>query len=156
MPIEIERKFLVTDDSWRKTAGEGIPIRQGYLVGEGLASVRVRLAGHQANINIKGRTLGVRRQEFEYPIPVADARILLDTLCAKPLVEKIRYTVWFEGHEWEVDVFEGANAGLVVAEIELKDEHEAFVRPPWVGKEVSDDPRYYNTELRKHPFREWK
>jgi len=111
MPIEIERKFLVIDDSWRQTAGEGMPIRQGYLVGEGLASVRVRLCGHQANLNIKGRTLGVRRQEFEYPIPVADARILLETLCAKPLIEKIRYPVWFEGHEWEVDVFEGALGG---------------------------------------------
>lgn len=155
MPIEIERKFLVRNDTWREMAGPGIAMRQGYLLGAKAASVRVRIEGKAANLNIKGMTLGVRRQEFEYPIPLADARSMLQTLCEKPLIEKTRYPVHYGGKQWEVDVFEGDNAGLVVAEIELGDEHEPFARPPWLGEEVSDDPRYYNTCLVRHPFRDW-
>jgi adenylate cyclase len=155
MPIEIERKFRVRDDSWREQAGPGIPIRQGYLIGARAASVRVRIEGRQANLNIKGMTLGVRRQEFEYPIPLEDARIMLQTLCEKPIIEKTRYPVHYAGKEWEVDVFEGENAGLIIAEIELQDEHEPFERPPWLGEEVSEDPRYYNTCLVRHPYKDW-
>ncbi|MCG6935065.1 MAG: CYTH domain-containing protein [Proteobacteria bacterium] len=155
MGIEIERKFLVTDDSWRGNAGPGIPMQQGYLVAAKLASVRVRVEGKQARLNIKSMTLGVRRQEFEYVIPLHDARTLLKTLCEKPLIEKVRYPVRYAGKTWEIDVFEGENTGLIVAELELKHESEPFEKPPWLGGEVSHDPRYYNTCLVRHPYRDW-
>jgi len=155
MGIEIERKFLVTNDSWREAAGPGMPIKQGYLVGGKDASVRVRLQGETANLNIKSATLGVRRQEFEYAIPVADAEVLLRTLCHRPIIEKMRYLVPYANKQWEVDVFEGDNAGLIVAELELKDETERYEPPPWLGEEVSHDPRYYNTCLSQHPFKDW-
>ena len=155
MGIEIERKFLVTNESWREAAGPGIPIKQGYLIGGKDASVRVRLQGNKANLNIKSATLGVKRQEFEYPIPVADAEVLLMTLCQRPIIEKVRYLVAYANKQWEVDVFEGENAGLVVAELELQDEAEDYEPPPWLGKEVSHDPRYYNTCLSQHPYKDW-
>jgi adenylate cyclase len=155
VPIEIERKFLLADERWRALADEGTPYRQGYLVGSKHASVRVRIEGDKAYINIKSRTLGVKRQEFEYPIPREDAERMLDTLCEKPLIEKIRYRVPYEGKTWEIDVFDGDNTGLVVAEIELQDENETFPRPPWIGEEVSDDPRYYNVNLVSNPYRSW-
>lgn len=155
MPIEIERKFLVHNENWRKSADGGVRFRQGYLIGGIQASVRVRIEGDHANLNIKGATLGVRRLEFQYPIPLDEANQLLDTLCEKPLIEKTRYTLRHGAHLWEIDLFEGDNAGLVVAEIELADEHEPFERPEWLGEEVSDDPRYYNVSLVKHPYREW-
>ncbi|MEJ2362607.1 MAG: CYTH domain-containing protein, partial [Gammaproteobacteria bacterium] len=118
MAIEIERKFLLKDDSWRQQADAGTAYRQGYLIGAKQASVRVRIEGDKAFINIKSMTLGVSRLEYQYPIPVQDAEELLDTLCDKPLVEKTRYRIQHAGHEWEIDVFEGDNAGLVVAEVE--------------------------------------
>lgn len=155
MGIEIERKFLISNDSWREAAGVGIPIKQGYLVGGKEASVRVRLQGDKANLNIKSATLGVRRQEFEYPIPVEEAEIILTTLCQRPIIEKTRYLVVYANKQWEIDVFEGDNAGLVVAELELHDETEQFEHPPWLGEEVSDDPRYYNTCLSQHPYKDW-
>ena len=155
MGIEIERKFLVVNDSWREAASPGIPIKQGYLLGGKHASVRVRLQGDKANLNIKSATLGVRRQEFEYAIPLADAEVLLATLCHRPLIEKVRYLVPYVDKQWEIDVFEGDNAGLVVAELELQDETEDYVRPPWLGEEVSHDPRYYNTSLSQHPYKDW-
>ena len=155
MGREIERKFLIRNDSWREAAGVGIPIKQGYLVGGKEASVRVRLQGDKANLNIKSATLGVRRQEFEYPIPVEEAEIILTTLCQRPIIEKTRYLVVYANKQWEVDVFEGNNAGLVVAELELHDETEKFEAPPWLGEEVSDDPRYYNTCLSQHPYKDW-
>jgi len=155
MGIEIERKFLVTNDSWREAAGPGMPIKQGYLVGGKDASVRVRLQGETANLNIKSATLGVRRQEFEYAIPLADAEILLNTLCHRPIIEKVRYLVPYGNKHWEVDVFEGDNAGLIVAELELQDETEQYESPPWLGEEVSHDPRYYNTCLSQHPYKDW-
>ena len=155
MGIEIERKFLIRNDSWREAAGVGIPIKQGYLVGGKEASVRVRLHGDKANLNIKSATLGVRRQEFEYPIPVEEAEIILTTLCQRPIIEKTRYLVVYANKQWEVDVFEGDNAGLIVAELELHDETEKFEHPPWLGEEVSDDPRYYNTCLSQHPYKDW-
>ncbi len=156
MATEIERKFLVRDDSWRQQAGEIVPMRQGYLSGGGQSSIRVRVQGDQAFLNIKSATLGVWRREYDYPIPLGDAEEILDHLCQRPLIEKTRYHVAHAGHTWEVDVFEGDNAGLVVAEIELDSEDESFAKPAWAGEEVSHDPRYYNVCLVKHPYKEWK
>lgn len=155
MGIEVERKFLVKDEAWREHADAGTAYRQGYLGGGDRASVRVRIEGQRANLNIKSRTLGVRRQEYEYPIPLEDARRMLEQLCDGPLIEKTRYLVPYRGKTWEVDVFAGDNAGLVVAEVELEHEDEAFAVPPWAGEEVSDDPRYYNVNLVRHPYRSW-
>lgn len=155
MAIEIERKFLVSNDSWRKQAHRHSKMRQGYLNDTKQSSVRVRVAGDKAYLNIKSATLGIYRKEYEYSIPVEDANEILTDLAQKPLIEKIRYYVKFADHIWEVDVFEGDNAGLVVAEVELSDEGEAFERPPWAGEEVSGDPRYYNVCLAKHPYKHW-
>ncbi|MEN8169723.1 MAG: CYTH domain-containing protein [Pseudomonadota bacterium] len=156
MATEIERKFLLNSDDWRDSAGAGTHFRQGYIVGAERASVRVRIEGEAANINIKSATLGVRRQEYEYPIPLVDAQELLDTLCEQPQIEKTRYHVSYGEHTWEIDVFTGDNEGLIVAEIELGDEDEAFELPPWAGAEVSDDKRYYNVCLVNHPYSEWQ
>jgi adenylate cyclase len=156
MATEIERKFLLRDDSWRD--GDIVKktrYRQGYLTSGAASSVRVRISDHDAYLNIKSATLGIKRQEYEYPIPEADAREILDTLCHRPLIEKTRYYLNYQGHTWEVDVFEGDNEGLVVAEVEMESEDESFERPPWLGAEVSDDPRYYNTCLVSHPFKDW-
>lgn len=155
MAIEIERKFLVTSDAFKAEAERFQPYRQGYMIGSEKASVRVRISGDQARLNIKSATLGVTRQEYEYPIPVEDAQRILDDLCEKPLVEKVRYYVRHGAHLWEVDVFEGDNAGLVVAEIELDAVDEPFEQPVWLGEEVSDDARYYNSNLGKHPYKDW-
>jgi len=155
MATEIERKFLVISDHWRAAAESGVRFRQGYLAGTGKASVRVRVEGQAANLNIKSATLGVRRQEYEYAIPLRDANEMLDALCTGGIVEKTRYRVPVGGHVWEVDVFEGDNTGLVVAEIELDHEDEVFERPAWAGAEVSDDPRYYNVYLAEHPYTSW-
>lgn len=155
MSYEIERKFLVTDDRWREVADQGEEMRQGYLAGGTWGSVRVRLSGMQARLNIKGATVGATRREFEYPIPPEDARMLLDELCGGPLIEKTRFRVRHADHVWEVDVFAGDNAGLIVAEIELDAADEAFEPPAWVGAEVTDDPRYYNVSLVEHPFIRW-
>lgn len=156
MGTEIERKFLISSDDWRQAADSGTHFRQGYLIGAKKASVRVRIEGQQANLNIKSATLGVRRMEYEYPIPLAEAQEMLDTLCEQPQIEKIRYRVPCEGHTWEIDVFAGENEGLVVAEIELEAEDEIFFRPSWLGEEVSGDTRYYNVCLVSHPYREWR
>lgn len=156
MATEIERKFLVADETWRRRAAPGVRMRQGYLSGGGQSSVRVRVQGDAAYLNIKSATLGVRRHEYEYAIPLADAEEMLDLLCAQPLIEKMRYEVEHAGHVWEVDVFEGDNAGLVVAEIELASEDEIFEKPAWAGEEVSHDPRYYNVSLVKHPYKAWR
>lgn len=160
MATEIERKFLLVNDDWRAQADAGVVMRQGYLVGAASqqplkASVRVRIEGDEANLNIKSATLGVTRQEYEYPIPRADADAMLDSLAEGPLIEKTRYHVPHGEHVWEIDVFAGENQGLVVAEIELGGEDEAFARPSWLGEEVSHDPRYYNVCLVKHPFKDW-
>ncbi len=155
MAIEIERKFLVRDDSWRSRADRGICMRQGYLASDPASSVRVRLSGDRACLNIKSATSAIRRLEYDYEIPLAEGREILQQLCKGRCVEKTRYRVEHAGHLWEVDVFEGDNAGLVVAEIELDDEDEVFERPAWLGEEVSDDPRYYNMNLAEHPFSRW-
>jgi len=155
MAIEIERKFLLKDDSWRQLADAGTSFRQGYLIGAKQASVRVRIEGDRAFLNIKGMTLGVKRPEYQYPLPLDEANELLDTLCVKPLVEKTRYIIHYASHEWEIDEFKGDNAGLIVAEVELASEDEPVTLPPWVGVEVSEDPRYYNVNLVKHPYNSW-
>lgn len=155
MGIEIERKFLVCDDSWRSQVMRSASYRQGYLGDDTAVSVRVRICGDRANLNLKSATLDLRRVEFEYPIPLEDASVLLGYATGS-VVEKTRHFVEFARHTWEIDVFSGANSGLVVAEIELSDENEAFDKPPWLGREVSDDPRYYNVCLARHPYREWR
>jgi adenylate cyclase len=113
------------------------------------------VAGPRGSITVKGKNVGARRAEFEYEIPAADAERMLDTLCKRPLIEKVRYTLAIGPHTWEIDVFEGDNAGLVVAEIELSREDEAFEKPDWVGNEVTDDPRYFNSNLVANPYRTW-
>jgi len=160
MSIEIERKFLLANDDWRTQADNGVVMRQGYLNNVSFdnkqkSSVRVRIAGELANLNIKGATLGITRQEYEYAIPLSDAHELLGTLADGPLIEKTRYHVQHEAHIWEIDVFTGDNQGLVVAEIELANEDEAFTRPSWLGEEVSADARYYNVCLVRHPYKNW-
>lgn len=154
MGEEIERKFLVSGEAWRQTA-EGTRYRQGFLSTEPERTVRVRVAGPRGSITVKGKNVGARRAEFEYEIPVADAERMLDTLCKRPLIEKVRYVLAVGAHTWEIDVFEGDNAGLVVAEIELRREDEAFERPEWVGDEVTGDPRYFNSNLVANPYRAW-
>ena len=152
MGVEIERKFLVKE-GWQPT-GEAVSIKQGYLPGTGPMLVRIRLEDQRALLTLKGRTEGVTRSEYEYEIPVQDAQELL-LRCRKKVVEKTRYFVIHGDYTWEVDVFAGANKGLVVAELELSDEDEAFDRPDWLGAEVSSDARYYNSNLAEHPFSEW-
>ena len=166
MGIEIERKFLVTGDAWRAQADEVVTMAQGYLndlaameaVGGAAAamkaSVRVRIAGDAAFLNIKSRELGHTRQEFDYAIPVADAHDLL-ALCVGGRIEKRRHRIAAGAHAWEVDEFLGDNAGLVVAEIELADADEAFERPGWLGAEVTDAVRYYNLALASRPYSQW-
>lgn len=160
MAIEIERKFLVLNDAWRAAADAGTRYRQGYLsrvTGPDAvrSSIRVRTDGERAFLNIKSATLGIRRQEYEYAVPLADAEAMLADLCVGAVVEKSRYHVNHGAHVWEIDVFAGSNAGLVVAEIELGHEDEAFERPAWLGAEVSDDPRYYNVCLAERPYSSW-
>jgi CYTH domain-containing protein len=155
MGIEIERKFLLAGDGWR---GLGRPtvMRQGYLVADAVRTVRVRIEGERAVVTIKGKSTGASRGEWEYDIPVPDAAELLDGLCEQPLVEKTRHRIEHAGHVWEVDEFAGLNAGLVVAEIELASEDEAFDKPDWIGREVTGEKRYYNSSLIRLPYSAWK
>jgi adenylate cyclase len=154
MGVEIERKFLVRDTRW-KALGQGMLIRQGYLSSHGDRIVRVRILDKEAVLTIKGRSKGATRGEWEYPIPLADAEVFLDTLCEKPLIEKYRYRIPHDGMTWEVDEFLGENAGLVVAEIELDAEDQAFSIPDWIGDDVTHDARYVNANLLRHPFSKW-
>lgn len=154
MAIEIEHKFLVRGDGWRTAVERSERFCQGYLVSDDIRSVRVRLEGDEARLNIKSSGIGTRRAEYEYPIPPAEAAELLATLCGAK-VEKIRHFVPHAGHLWEIDEFTGDNAGLVVAEIELEHDDEAFERPDWTGADVSHEFRYYNSRLAVHPYRDW-
>jgi CYTH domain-containing protein len=154
MGQEIERKFLLAGDGWREGA-QGVHYRQGYLSTHPDRNVRVRTKGEKATLTIKGRTTGISRSEYEYAIPVDDARSLLDELCEKPLIEKVRYTVDYGGLEWVIDEFEGENEGLLLAEVELESEGQVVELPPWIGEEVSDDLRYYNANLVTNPFCRW-
>jgi len=155
MAKEIERKFTIINDSWKQAATGSSRFRQGYMGTDEKASVRIRLEDNKANINIKSATLGIQRQEYEYDIPVTDANEMLDTLCHKPLIEKTRHYVQHEGKTWEIDVFQGDNQGLVIAEIELDAEDESFALPDWAGEDVSHDTRYYNVCLVNHPYKDW-
>lgn len=153
MPIEIERKFLVVDDSWKQTADKGLACKQGYLLASEETAVRVRVIGDRAFLTIKGKSTGIGRHEFEYDVPVDDALEML-AFCDN-LVEKTRYLITHAGMLWELDVFFGANDGLVVAEIELEFEEQDFELPDWAGKEVTGDIRYYNACLARNPFGAW-
>ena len=154
MAIETERKFLVNGSAWRSMAA-GMPYRQGYICAIEGRTVRVRIAGEQGFLTIKGPSVGISRAEFEYAIPLNDAVELLDTLCQKPLVEKVRYRIPWGGLVWELDEFSGENQGLILAEVELADPAQAIDLPDWIGMEVSGDPRYYNSNLVSHPFTQW-
>ncbi len=156
MGLEIERKFLVNDVSFLKKI-KGIFIKQGYIhIGKNTVS-RIRVVENKkAFITVKGRTGNISRLEYEYEIPLKDGMAMLNYICIKPIIEKNRFRVKFGNHIWEIDVFEGENKGLVLAEIELKREDEFFEKPPWIGKEVSKDERFYNYYLVKHPYLTWK
>ena len=153
MAMEIERKFIVRDLDWHPSP-PGTHIRQGYLCLDPGRSVRVRLSGEAAFLTIKGASQGAGRLEFEYPIPPDDARQLL-ALCGAGLIEKTRYKITYAGCIWDVDEFHGLNQGLVLAEVELESEEAVVELPPWVGKEVTGDKRYFNLYLAQHPFSRW-
>ena len=154
MPVETERKFLVIGTDW-KAGASSKEFSQGYLQQDPERSVRVRIAGDQAFLTIKGMSQGISRLEFEYPIPVGDASQLLP-LCLPGIISKTRYFVEVDGLLWEIDEFHGDNEGLVIAEIELEDESVQIDLPNWIGREVSDDRRYYNVALAKSPYSEWE
>ncbi len=161
MAIEIERKFLVVGDAWRELATRSQRMAQGYLNDPGAlregreqASMRIRVAGGDAWLNLKSRVIGPSRQEFEYAIPLADAEALL-ALCVGGRIEKTRHYIAHAGLTFEVDEFAGNNAGLIVAEVELPCENFAFERPDWLGFEVTHEARYYNSSLAERPFARW-
>jgi adenylate cyclase len=155
MPLEIEHKFLVANNSWRQAVKNSTKYKQGYLSSQPTSSIRVRISDHLAWLNIKSATIGNSRLEFEYEIPLNDAELIISRLCAKPLIEKTRYFIPIDSHIWEIDEFEGDNKGLVVAEIELKESGESFLKPDWLGEEVTHDLRYYNNNLAKFPYKNW-
>lgn len=154
MSQEIERKFLVTGDSWRALA-EPIHFRQGYLSDDPERTVRVRVAGDQAWLTIKGLNIGAVRPEYEFDIPVPQAREMLDRLCLRPILEKRRSRIEHAGLTWEVDEFLGENSGLIVAEVELPSADHRIAKPDWIGDEVTGDVRYYNSNLLKNPYSRW-
>lgn len=154
MAIEIERKFLVRGDGWRSLSVGSI-YRQGYITSTPGKTVRVRVVGDRGYLTIKGTTVGYRRSEFEYPIPVEDAEEMLATLCDRPLIEKKRHQISRGDLIWEIDEFFGDNEGLILAEVELLDEGQIFDLPDWIGEEVSHDSRYYNVNLIRNPYRNW-
>jgi adenylate cyclase len=154
MAVEIERKFLVNGEQWRSLA-TGTLYRQGYIASGIGRTVRVRVAGERSYLTIKGASEGIARAEFEYEIPIADALEMLATLCDRPLIEKTRYRIPWNGLLWEVDEFIGENQGLILAEVELTDPDQPVSIPEWIGQEVSGDPRYFNSNLAKHPFQSW-
>lgn len=155
MATEIERKFLVAGDGWKSATLTETRIMQGYLASSPRATVRARVKGSEGVLTIKGATRGISRAEYEYAIPAEDARAMLDDLAEGGIIDKVRYRVRAGRHIWEVDVFAGDNDGLVLAEIELESENEAFERPDWLGEEVSADPRYYNASLAQNPYQHW-
>lgn len=154
MAVEIERKFLLKNDSWRDSVVRSHVLKQGYLASSPLPTVRVRTSDDKAFLTIKGRTEGISRVEFEYEIPSEEALEMLKLSAQQP-IEKTRYIVEANGHTWEIDVFEGSNAGLVLAEVELDSEDEKVELPDWIDFEVTHDPRYYNSALSKTPYSTW-
>jgi len=155
MPQEIERKFLVKNENYRQL-GSSLLIQQGFLSTEKDRVVRVRIMGNEAWLTVKGITTGISRDEFEYRIPLDDAKYMLDNLCEKPAIKKCRYSVDFKGFTWEVDEYHGGNSGLVIAEVELPSEDSVFELPAWIGEEVTGDARYYNAMLVKNPYKNWR
>ncbi len=155
MGVEIERKFLMNGDGWRNLA-EGVYYRQGYLNTSGGRTVRVRTIGDKAFLTIKGSTSNATRLEYEYEIPFKDGSEMLEKLCISSIVEKMRHTIPFAGFLWEVDEFLGENTGLVFAEIELEHADQTFTTPPWIGEEVTDNPRYYNSNIARVPYSQWE
>ena len=154
MGIEIERKFLLKNDSWRNIS-QGVHYRQGYLNSAKNRTVRVRMVNNKGSLTIKSANTGATRLEFEYEIPKDECNTMLDVLVEKPVIEKIRYKVKYKGFVWEIDEFFKENKGLIVAEIELESENQKFEIPEWIGKEVTDDPRYFNSNLINHPYIDW-
>ena len=155
MAIEIERKFLLKSEAWREGAVP-TPIRQGYIFANDAKSVRVRTLGDLGFITVKSRRANSGTNEFEYEIPLEDARELLEVACEQPIIEKTRYARTDAGHDWSIDVFKGANSGLVLAEVELGAADESVTLPDWVGEEVTGDPRYLNANLYKQPYHSWQ
>lgn len=154
MAHEIERKFLIKNEEWRKLT-RGILYRQGYLSTIPERTVRVRVVGENGYLTVKGLTKGLTRVEFEYEIPLLDANQMLDQLCERPIIEKLRHKLDFAGFTWEIDEYLGENQGLIIAEVELDDEKDYLELPSWVGEEVSDDPKYFNASLVTNPFHKW-
>ena len=155
MAIEIEHKFLLVNDDWRKQINHSVKYRQGYLASQGTYSIRIRISNENAWLNIKSAIIGIHRHEYEYEIPLSDANEIINALCKKPIIEKTRHFVMNDGNKWEIDEFEGDNLGLIVAEIELTENGKYFSKPHWVGEEVTHDLRYYNNNLAIHPYLEW-
>jgi len=155
MGIEIERKFLVQNDSWRGQVIDESRLQQGYICNQSNATVRVRIGNGKAVLNVKSATVGIRRSEFEYEIPLQEGEAILESVARKPIIDKVRYRVRHGAHVWDLDVFEGENQGLIVAEVELASEDESFDKPGWAGDEVSGDPRYYNASLVTCPYSQW-
>jgi adenylate cyclase len=155
MGLEIERKFLIKNDSWKNEIKKTISIRQGYLNSEVERTVRIRIQGELGVLTIKGKNQNVTRKEFEYQIPLDDALNLL-SMCEKPIIEKTRFLIPSNRSTWEIDVFDGENKGLVIAEIELTSEEESFDIPNWLGEEVSSESKYYNSSLITNPYGNWK
>ncbi len=156
MALEIEHKFLLATAQWREQVSHSVMYKQGYLSAQPTSSIRVRISDNHAWLNIKSATIGTQRQEFEYDIPLSDAQEMLETLCARPIIEKTRHFVTVDQHIWEIDEFFGDNAGLIVAEIELNALDEAFTKPDWLGAEVTHDLRYYNNNLAREPYKNWR
>jgi len=154
MATEIERKYLVKNTDWKALA-KGTVYRQGYLSTVKERTVRVRTIDDNGYLTVKGITVGATRVEYEYEIPAAEANSMLDDLCERPIIEKKRYVIDYEGLTWEVDEFNGENEGLIVAEVELSDENQTIALPDWIGEEVTGDPRYFNSNLIKHPYSKW-
>jgi CYTH domain-containing protein len=153
MALEIERKFLVKKDNWRN--GQGTMYRQGYLNSDKNRNVRVRVIDDRGYLTVKGISNGATRVEYEYEIPKAEADAMLDYLCEKPLITKKRFKIEFKGFVWEVDEFFGDNQGLIIAELELESEDQVFIKPEWIGEEVTGDPKYFNANLIHHPYSTW-
>lgn len=156
MAIEIEHKFLLANNDWRECVSHSVRYCQGYMSSQPTSSIRIRISDKQAWLNIKSATIGTQRLEYEYEIPLNDANEMLEQLCKKPIIEKIRHFVTYENKLWEIDEFSGDNQGLIVAEIELASSDESFAKPAWLGKEVTDDMRYYNNNLAQHPYCQWR
>lgn len=155
MAIEIEHKFLLRNNDWRQNITRSAQYQQGYLSSKASSSIRVRISDEKAWLNIKSATIGTHRHEYEYEIPLQDANEIINTLCSKPIIKKTRYIVINDTNTWEIDEFHEENEGLIIAEIELKEIGESFIKPHWLGDEVTQDSRYYNNNLAIRPYSEW-